>query len=73
MDGKSAARIKLQTAFMLARDIRANRFHLMVDGRSGSTVTPDIARKNIQATCEEVKDQFPVTTRLLLQWLVARS
>ena len=74
----TTAKIRLQTALMLARDIRAYRqgdaarFDRMVDGGNKSIITLDIARRNIAATCEEVKGQFPTTARLLLNWVEAK-
>ena len=77
MMSKAHAKIRLQTALMLARDLRAYRqgdaarFTRMVDGHGNGIVSLDIARRNIAATCEEVRGQFPVTARLLLGWVEA--
>ena len=73
----TTAKIRLQTALMLARDIQAHRhgdaarFDRMVDGHGKGVINLATARKNITATCEEVKEEFPVTARLLLNWVEA--
>lgn len=72
---KLYAKVRLQVALMLARDIRAyrqgdaSRFDRTVNAQGKSILSLDIAKKNIIATCQEVKEQFPVTARMLLNWI----
>lgn len=71
------AKIKLQVAIMLARDIQAlkagdtSRFDRMVDNRGKGVINLGAAIHVIKAICIEVAAFYPVTSRALLNWLQA--
>lgn len=72
---KLGSKIRLQTAFMLARDLQAYRagdvarFDRMVDGHGKGLISHNKAIENIEAICREVEANYPVTSRLLLKWV----
>ena len=72
---KLVAKIKLQTAFMLARDLQAyragdvSRFDRMVDGHGKGLISQSKAIENIETICQKVEADYPVTSRLLLKWV----
>jgi hypothetical protein len=73
---KIGAKIRLQTAFMLARDIRAyragdvSRFDRMVDARGKGLMKLDDAIKNVVDLCGAVASCYPMTSRILQEWVL---
>ena len=72
---KLTAKIKLETALTLARDLQQERdsdpyiFTRMVDGHGKQVVTPAIVIKNIRRLMSEAVEQYPVTCRYLNMWM----
>lgn len=73
---KTGAKIRLQTAFMLARDIRAyragdvSRFDRMVDARGKGLMKLDDAIKNVIDLCGMAAGGYPITSRVLQKWVL---
>lgn len=68
MRTKTYAKIRLQTALMLARDLqRPQRFNRMVDGRGKQIVTAKDARHVVGAVCADsaVVNWYPATCGML--------
>ena len=70
------AKIRLQTAFMLARDIRAYRvgdkarFDRMVDARGKGLMRFDDAIKNVVDLCNAAAVCYPMTSKLLKMFVL---
>ena len=72
---KLTAKIKLETALTLARDLQQERdsdpyiFTRMVDHSGKQVVTQPIVIKNIRRLMSEAIGYYPVTCRYLEKWL----
>lgn len=72
---KLTSKIQLQTALMLARDLQAlragdlARFDRMVDSHGKGMIKPEEAIKTVQNLCGQASEFFPVTARMLSQYV----
>lgn len=75
MTTQQSSKIRLQTAFMLAKDLRAfhkgdlARFDRMVDSHGKGIIKPDEAQRMICLLCQKAKEHYPVTARMLERWV----
>lgn len=74
---KMVAKLQLQTAILLARDLQSERngdqarFVRMVDGHGKQVVTHNLAVKNVWELSGKTVEYYPVTCRYLNMWMEA--
>jgi hypothetical protein len=68
------ARIRLQVALKLARDLRRGDFSRFVDGRGQTIYTAKDCRRNIKVICNDeiVARCYPITAKMLAGWVAMR-